>query len=389
MSAAASGAAPLRILVPGSESETQRSGSPYFLRGGIQSLAAAQGLTVASSPLPRVRSFPVSAAWWCLRNRTTLSRAFLLSQPFIDAAARSDWGRDLGRSDAVIMFGQVTPRRLQRAGLPVVQVTDLSLREYLSLYPELDGLGPGARARLFAAEKASYAASTLVACYTEEAKADLVGQYGLDPGKILVCGRGVNWRGPLDYRPPALAADAPVDIGLIGTDVLRKGIRELAAGIDLYMARTGRAVRLHVMGASGADGFERPYIQWWGRVDKDAERARFTDFMAQVHIGALLSEAEGIPGSVYEFLYFGRPVIVSAESRVSPSVVADNGTILSDRADPQAVADAIDREVRRLQAGRYPQPEGSALTWTGVAERIVTGLKDKIAAGASVGAAAA
>ena len=370
----------LRILAPGSESATLRSGSPYFLREGIESLAATERLRVFSSPLPRVRSFPVSAAWWCLRNRTRLSRAFLLSEPFIDAAARSRWGRDLDQADAVVMFGQVTPRRLRTGAIPVVQVTDLSLREYLELYPELDGLDAAAKDRLFASERASYHASELVACYTQEAQDDLVAQYQLDRSKILICGRGVNWRGPLNYQPPVLAPDAAIEIGLIGTDVLRKGVRQLIAGIDLYMARSGRQVRLHIMGASGEAGVERPYIQWWGRVDKDAERDRFTAFMAQVHIGALLSEAEGIPGSVYEFLFFGRPVIVSAQSRVPPSVIQGHGSILPDRDNPETVAEAIRLQVERLQMGQFPEPESSGLSWKGVAARIVTALKERVEA---------
>jgi glycosyltransferase involved in cell wall biosynthesis len=351
-------------VLAGSDSPMKRSGAPYYMRRSFEAMADGEGLTVSGTSLPRIRSFPLAAGLWCVRNATTRVRGFLLSSAFLDAAARSGWGDGMDQADVVIAFSQTLPRRLTRHRRSLlILVIDLTYADYLRTYPELARLPRHVVRRLIAEEQAAYASADIVACYSAEAAADLTDRYGIDPGKVVVCGRGLNWEGETGYVAPAIADGQPVVVGMIGADVLRKGIRETVAGIDRYRSDTGREVLLHVMGASGCDAVDRPYIRWFGRIDKAADRDRFIDFMRGVHIGMLLSQADGIPGSVYEFMYFGRPVIVSARCHIDPRDLAGRGLLVDDPGRPADVAAAIATQADALRQGRFPRPEDPALSW--------------------------
>ena len=362
----------MKILIPGSGSPARMSGTPFFFLQAMKAAGQALGHDVMATTLPRMRELPLATAAWCVAKGGAPPRAFMLSSEFLDASMGRGWGEGMDEADLIIIFGQTLPKALMRSSRQkVVLVVDLTLRDYFENYPELANIPPRIVELLIEQERAAYRRADIVACHTSEAARDLMERYGLPSDKVVMFGRGVNWTGPLTQQPPRLSEGGPINLGLIGVDVFRKGIHQAVAGMDRYREQTGTDLRLIVMGASSYEPLDRSDVEYAGRISKDADPDRFIDYMEQVHVGVLLSQAEGSPGSVYEFLYFGRPVVVSRECNMDARVLNDDGFVVSDRDDPDQVASAIHGAVTRLRTGGHPQIGAAGLTWGSAVETLL------------------
>ena len=97
---------------------------------------------------------------------------------------------------------------------------------------------------------------------------------------------------------------------VVGKGPRRKGVFKLIDAIDALEPHEQNKLLLSVAGPDPGELPERSYLRRLGFICA-GERDRLVSEMHSSDIGVLLSEAEGYPGSVWEFLSLGVPVWVS------------------------------------------------------------------------------
>nr|WP_281354699.1 glycosyltransferase [Roseospira navarrensis] len=211
---------------------------------------------------------------------------------------------------AVILSGcQNIGRRaraaVRRKGLRVFFYIDATVRDLVYL-------GPRVRAAILEAEAESYRLAAGFFVYHEGVAASLRRDYGVDPPAITVVGKGVpaNAEEVRAARAVPRVSGTSLTLMTVGTHPRRKGVLRLIEAIDRLPADRRARLRYVVAGPARRELPTRDYLAPLGFLGAD-QRAHLLALMRRADLGVLLSEWEGLPGSIYEFLALGTPCWMS------------------------------------------------------------------------------
>lgn len=306
------------VLVYGARDETFWSGTPYYFASALREYgeAANAPFTVQNIGPKRTREVPLAFAQWSLAHRSLRNHLFLLSpqyhdcsypvsQPVPDDAA------------GLVSFSQILPEAFLRhkkanPGFKLVQYIDITLHDLMATFDYAKNPPPSVTASLLKAERAAYALVDRVCVFHEGVADALTSVYGMDRSRITIEGRGVNLSSALLGSQPAKAAGSQITLrmALVGKGPKRKGVFSLIEAIDALTPAEQAQIELNLIGPDPSELPKRDYIRALGFIPAE-ERGRLTEIMRGCDLGVLLSEAEGYPGSVWEFLALGVPVWVT------------------------------------------------------------------------------
>jgi glycosyltransferase involved in cell wall biosynthesis len=147
----------------------------------------------------------------------------------------------------------------------------------------------------------------------------------------LAIGRGVN----LDFDATSQLKcqqrsllDNKFHMMVVGRGSKRKGVYRLIEAIETLSPDEQSRLELTVAGPDRKELPSRPYLRPLGFIPDD-QRDYLAREMAASDLGVLLSDADSLPGSVWEFLVLGVPVWVSKLPCVSsalkgyPAIIED------------------------------------------------------------------
>jgi len=214
---------------------------------------------------------------------------------------------------------------------------------------------------------------------SEASKHDLHREYGVRPERMRVVGNGIN----LDvFQPmPGVARDPNQLITTLSADAPLKGFRFLLDAVA-QLRDEGRAVKLKVIGAPGADtdtaqrvidlGLDE-LVHFTGRVDVEEIATAYST--ASVAIVPSLYEGFGFPAG--EAMACEVPV-VSTRAGALPEVVGthgETGVLVEPRSGPAlaaGIASLLDDPERAAKIGKAARKRVlSQFTWQRAAERTV------------------
>ena len=155
---------------------------------------------------------------------------------------------------------------------------------------------------------------------------------------------------PIDYLPPARAARSYGIIARLSReknqDVLIRALPRVLEHIPnarLVLIGTGPQVREYHSLAQ--DLKVEQYIEWIPSFE------RLEHVIDTIDIVTLISDAEGMPLTILEALYFGKPIIATGVGSIPDMVVpGENGFVVEK--DPDEVADRVIELMSNLQLTR-------------------------------------
>lgn len=294
------------IWVYGARDSRTRSGAPFYFMQHLARQASGTAYDVAGIPLVRISEAPLAFARWALKNRSLSSGRYLFTQDYHDASfART--GVAVSPGDIIVSFTQILPRALlERRDITLYSYFDVTLSEFCRrFWPSRSG-EEHLTSAIIAREKAVYRDIRRLFVYTPETKASLISEYGIAEDRIDVLGRGANV--PLDLCAKNSAAPSEkLHLMIVGIDAARKGMNTLVAAIDALPPANRERIRLTLAGPSRWNAPRRKYIRALGYMGPK-KRANLLARMARADLGVLLSTADALPSSVFEFLTLGVPI---------------------------------------------------------------------------------
>jgi glycosyltransferase involved in cell wall biosynthesis len=306
-----------RVFVYGARDETFLSGTPFYFSEALQRFGVSTGRFEVVNLGPR-RAREAVAQWaaWSARLRCLRPALFLLSQQYHDASLPY---LESGPGDVgLVSFLQVLPRSVLRhkaanPGFRLIQYVDVTLSQLLEEFDYARDAPTRVRHELLASEREAYRTSDQVMVFHPGTRQAVIEHYGVDPERVHVLGRGVNLPRSVAVDPSpsgGRAAADPMRMMVVGRGAARKGVFRLIAAIDALEPHERARIELHLAGPSQRELPSRPYIRCMGFVGAD-QRNLLVERMRSMSLGALLSDADSHPGSVWEFLFLGVPVWVS------------------------------------------------------------------------------
>jgi glycosyltransferase involved in cell wall biosynthesis len=306
------------VYLYGARSKTWLSGTPYYLARAIEADGKEDfAFDVVDIGPKRVREIPLTYFRWCATTGSRRSHLFLFSQEYYDRS-----GRDIVVPDDVtpyfIVWGQCIPASIlaYRRANPdarIIVYNDVTLLELMAMFDYASDIPVSLRERLVQDEKLGYAQADFIAVFHEDNRANLVRNYGVPPHKIRVIGRGVNLSPELVDQPAKTkrsAVDHKFHMMVVGKGPKRKGVFRLIEAIDALTPEEQNSIVLTVAGPEPSELPSRPYLRPLGFLDYD-RREELAAEMAASDLGVLLSNADSLPGSIWEFLALKVPVWVS------------------------------------------------------------------------------
>lgn len=333
---------------------------------------------VVDVALKRTREVPLTYLRWCVESRSTRVALFLQSERYANRCAR-DMVVPENIRPYFIVWGQCIPpsvlayRRTHRDARIIVYTDDTHL-------DQIDSCDWAAnpprrvRERMIRDEKDGYAQADLIAVYHEDVRASMITCYGVPSEKISVIGRGVNLERELLNREVTQRRsdlDQKFHMMVVGRAAKRKGVYRLIEAIDSLSLDEQSRLVLTVAGPEKNELPARPYLRPMGFI-RDHQREKLAKDMAASDLGVLLSEAESLPGSIWEFLALKVPVWVSKTPGIIealngfPAIIEDislGAPALAARLrvflyEPDTLGDLVAGNTRPLKA----------LSWDGPAE---------------------
>jgi glycosyltransferase involved in cell wall biosynthesis len=302
----------------GARSKTWLSGTPYYLARAIEANGKEDlAFDVIDIGPKRVREVPLTYLRWCLATGNRRAHLFLFSQEYYDRS-----GRDIVVPDDVtpyfLIWGQCIPAsvlayRRNRPDSRIIVYNDVTLHELMAMFDYASDIPVGLRNRLVRDEKKGYAQADFIAVFHEQNRTHLVRDYAVPAQKIRVIGRGVNLGPELANRPAVnkrSALDHKFHMMVVGCGPRRKGVFRLIEAIDALTPKERNSFVLTVAGPEPSELPSRPYLRPLGFLDHE-RREELASEMAASDLGVLLSEADSLPGSIWEFLALKVPVWVS------------------------------------------------------------------------------
>jgi glycosyltransferase involved in cell wall biosynthesis len=306
-----------KILVYGAKDRTFLSGTPFYFASALREyLALAQpDQQVINYGLKRAREIPAAFLAWSLRHLNFSIAFFLLSPKFhdenlIDAALLSD------SVEAFVGFTQVLPTavidyKAKHPSFKVVQYLDVTLSDLMEKFDYATRAPKSVRRALIKAETASYRAADRIFVFHPDTKARMVADYGIPEAKVHAVGRGANIEpGEATAREPRAPQAGKLTLAVVGRGPQRKGVFKLIEAIDTMSPELQARIELTLYGPSPDELPVKPYLTVKGFLPA-SERKRLFEEMQTFDLGVLLSEADSLPGSVWEFLALGVPVWVT------------------------------------------------------------------------------
>lgn len=306
----------------------QVSGIPYHFWRAAQR----RGFALKALDLPGTRVMPVRHGIWALRQTVGGHRAlgFRWTPGYLERAWRDI--RVLSGTH-IINNNQLFPPsildRAERGDITISFYIDLTMSELLGTYRQLSGISRRLYDETLQLEAHGYGLATRIVVFSRAAARALQAHYAVPARKISVVPPGAN----LDESALARCAGGPRPwprnefvIGFVGMDWKRKGLMPLADAVRT-LRDEGLPVRLIVVGPEPKELIGRDGIALLGRIDKHADMHRFLEIIAGCDLGALPSEAEGLPISLVEFLRMGVPVL-GTEIGGIPDALERGGGIL-------------------------------------------------------------
>ncbi len=363
----------------GARDKTFLSGTPFYLARALEGYGSKSGAFDVVDLAPRrTREVPLTYAKWCLQSGTTRIPLFLLTQTYLNRSTR-----DLAVPDEIrpyfIIWGQGVPASIQeyRRAHPdsrIILYNDATILDLIQSFDYAANAPRHVREEMFRDEKKGYAQADLIAVFHEEVRTRMIKDYAVPAEKIWVIGRGVNLDAELLSQPHDLrrsALDHKFHMMVVGRGPRRKGVFRLIEAIDALPQNDQDSIVLTVAGPEKSELPSRPYLRPLGFISED-QREMLAGEMAASDLGVLLSNADSLPGSIWEFLALkvpvwvsklpcivtaldGYPAIIEDLSQGTPALTARLNTFLH---QPKFLPNLVAQNTRSLRA----------LTWDGPAE---------------------
>jgi glycosyltransferase involved in cell wall biosynthesis len=252
---------------------------------------------------------------------------------------------------------------------------DLSYSEYVASYREGQGTDPAVLRSALALEARGYRLARRILSFSKSSARFITDHFGLEPRKIsaVLPGANIDEAVANDVPVTTRSPGTPFVIGFVGMDWRRKRLGLLAQAVSQLRA-AGKAIVLRVVGDAPPEILALDGVEYVGRIDKAGEMYRFSEFLAGCDLGALLSEAEGLPISLLEFLRMGKPVMGCDVNGIPDVVTPDVGILLPGDIGPDDVAKRLHQLIEdhdswtMLQANA--QRRRHEFGWAGTAQRL-------------------
>lgn len=299
-----------RIFVTGASDKRSFSGCSFYFAADLRDRVAADA--VVSVPLLPYSAMRPALIAWASRMRADPRPYFYMTRQYHDRNFASI-GEEPRDGDVYLSFAPVLPSRDRLKGARSSLIVDMTLRQYLG-YEHFGRFPDRIGHALYAQERESYERCERIFAITPSVREQLVSLYAVPSDKIEVIGRGVNLPGieSLGLGTGSHGAEREpgrLRIGFVGHDFKRKGLPMLIEAIDRN--GWGGAVTVEAIGPKPGDLPARPYLNLHGYIDKDTDIDRYSRMLASCDVGYLVSQSEGVPGSILEFLSLGVPCLIS------------------------------------------------------------------------------
>ena len=305
-------------LLYGSRGKTFLSGTPYYLARALQAIEKeSHEFDVIDISPKRSREVPLTYLRWCLESGLTNNHWFLLSRTYHDRC-----GKDIVVPDNVrpyfVVWGQCIPgsilnyRRTHRDARIIVY-TDATFLDLFDLFDYVADVPDALRRKMLADERECYAQSDLITVFHEDVRKRMIKDYGVKPEKISVLGRGTNLEREMTDGISVRRRseiDHKFHMMVVGRGPKRKGVYRLIEAIDSLSPDEQSRLVLTVVGPKKRELPTRHYLRQLGFIP-GARRDGLAREMAAADLGVLLSDADSLPGSIWEFLTLGVPVWIS------------------------------------------------------------------------------
>lgn len=206
---------------------------------------------------------------------------------------------------------------------------DATTRQVFDDYGAGHRLAPAYRRQILKREQQAYCQANAVITMSQWAADSVVGDYGIDPGKVHVVPGAANLDETQLAQLPAVpppappSAQQPLRLGFLGKEWQRKGGPFLLELADALQER-GIPTVIRAIGPDPARLPAHPALRPLGFLNKQSDTARFVAELRSWHFGTLFSEAEAFGISNRECLRLGVPVLAHAVGGI-PSTLPDAG----------------------------------------------------------------
>lgn len=314
-------------FVYGARGPTFLSGSPYYFARALEAYGEARNaFRVVDLPPRRTRELPITFATWCLSSGSRRNTLFLLSKERHDASGR---GLIFPASTLpyVIAFTQCVPEnilacRRNRPESRLIYYLDATLLDLFETFDYARNPPAGLQQKMLRDELNGYQLADLLVVFHDGVRNRLVADYRVDSSKVWVLGRGVNLdpgRAVSAQSPLRDSQNARLRMMVVGRGPRRKGVFKLIEAIDALEPDEQSKLVLTIAGPKVRELPQRQYLRRLGFIAAH-ERDHLIAEMQASNLGVLLSEAEGYPGSIWEFLSLGVPVWVSRLPYLAPAL---------------------------------------------------------------------
>lgn len=266
------------------------------------------------------------------------------------------------------------------AGCRVDFYLDATTRQVFDDYEVGRRLAPAYRRQVLARERQALQAAGAVVTMAPWAAASVINDCGVDPARVWVVPGGANLdeallqAQPPGPPPPAPADEAPLRLGFLGKDWLRKGGPFLLQLAEALAVR-GLPTRVRAVGPDPAVLPHHPCLDPVGFLDRRHHGPAFVAELRSWHFGTLFSRAEAFGIGNRECLRLGVPVLAHAVGGI-PATLPDAGCgmLFPAHPTPTAVADWIVQRLTPYAAylawRRDLAARGAEFTWAVVAARL-------------------
>ena len=315
-------------FIYGARSRTFQSGTAYYFARALESYGnVREDFEVVDLPPRRPREIPWDSLKWLLASKTSRTSLFLLSKRCHDASGRG-LEVDASVQPYFIVFAQCIPASIRacRSSRPDARIIVYIDATLLDLFDDFDyARNPPAhlRVKMLQDERECYEEADLFAVFHATVRDRLIKDYGVSPDKIWVIGRGANLEQEIISSPKAemrSSRDEKFHMMVVGRGANRKGVFRLIEAIETLSPEERDRVVLTVAGPEPRELPNKPYLRSLGFVSAD-RREYLAQEMSTSDLGVLLSEADSLPGSVWEFLALGVPVWVTRLPHIEDSLV--------------------------------------------------------------------
>lgn len=302
------------------------SGTPFY---AAESLAAAGAQVDHLGPMP---AWPMQA----MQARRRIERALGVRQSRPGAShayahlcarvARARIAQLPERPDIVFTPAGSVPLAYLRTDVPIVYLSDATVRLLVDYYPEFTGLSAHTVKVADALERAAIARAALLVYPTRWAAASAVRDYGADPGKVVVAPLGANIVDAEIDRSAPRPDDGVCRLLFVGVDWQRKG-GEVALNVLRVLRARGLRCELTVVGTAPPEPPGLPGTEFIPYLDKSApaDRARLNGLYHRADFFVLPTRTECYGIVFCEAAAYGLPVLATRTGGV-PDVVREGVT---------------------------------------------------------------